>query len=178
MNKKGYTLLEVTIALAVWLILSVAVLFVWRYTAENSARLITRQNAFENARTVMDAMLMNIQIAEEICIVTDENHLLRELQMPGLDDQGRERAYTFYFTDTRPANPQRHHRVEFSGPGNEVARYIGAVWVRLVGERIEIEIHTLCNDPLVIIGSACVRHKCVRRVQFPIISCTPCNPVS
>jgi len=175
-NKKGYTLLEVTIALALWLILSMAVFFIWRYTADASTRLIARQNAFENARSAMDAMLMNIQISDQICIITYPSHILREMQMPGYDNWGNHRPYTFYFTGTTPANPNRHHRVEFSGPGNEVARYIGAVWVRLTGDRIEIEIHTTCDEPIVITGSACARHKCVHRVVFPVTACTPCSP--
>jgi len=157
--KRGYTLLEVVIALGIWMVLVTSVLSVWHYTALTTGRIITRQNAFENARIAMDMMLANIQYADEVFIQTvmykgDPNTLdtMRVSPTPG--------HFTFAFINTTHLNEERHNRLEFSGGGNEVARFLARVVVYYIeGERIEIIVTTTCDEPIVLQGSVCVRYK-------------------
>jgi prepilin-type N-terminal cleavage/methylation domain-containing protein len=164
--RAGFTLLEVTIALAVWLILSLGVLFAWRYVANASANIIARQNALENARISMDMMVMNIQLSDVIYLDTHSHgghdHVLRRLVMPGLDAQGILRNYTFSFDITLPPTAVRHNRLELGG--NELASHIALVRVIYIdGQRMDIEIRTDCAEPIVLEGSVCVRYKNVTR---------------
>jgi prepilin-type N-terminal cleavage/methylation domain-containing protein len=158
-DKRGYTLLEVTVALGIWLILSAGVFFIWQYAANASTRIITRQNAFENARAAMDMIQMNLQLSDVAYLdtVTYDGHphvldTLRVSPVPG--------HLTFAFINTTHPNAERHNRVEFSGGGNEVARHIARVQIIYVlGQRMEITVVTTCNEPVVLEGSVCVRHK-------------------
>jgi hypothetical protein len=166
----GYTLLEVTIALALWMLISLAVVSVWRYSAHASAGIIERTHAFENARAVLDVMLMNIQLNDEIRLsthshfdpLTGEIHenTLRSMRLfPGY--VGYSYALnTFFFDAGLPPEHLRHGRVERSGAGNELARGIALVQVVYVpGTRIDIRVTTACELPVVLNGSACVRRK-------------------
>lgn len=169
-NRKrgGYTLLEVTIALAIWLLLSLAVVSVWRYTAHTSANAIARTHAFENARAVLDVMLMNIQLYDEIRLDTHSHphatgthhNVLRTMRLfPS--SYGYAYAHnTFYFDIGLPEEHLRHGRVERSGPGNELARGIALVQVVYVPDtRIDITVMTVCTPPIILEGSACTRFK-------------------
>ena len=159
-------MLEVTIALGVWLILSLAVLFVWRYAATASGQLIARQNVFENARVAMDALRMNIQLADVIYLDTHSHgphaHVLRQMVMPGIDPSGVMRDYTFSFDITLPADAVRHNRLEFGR--NEIASHIAVVHIVYIdGARMDITVISDGVPPIVLEGSVCVRHKQVTR---------------
>ncbi|MCL2189482.1 MAG: hypothetical protein FWC16_15165 [Defluviitaleaceae bacterium] len=159
--RAGFTLLEAVIALGIWFILSTGVIFAWRYAANASGGLIMRQNAFENARAAMDAIIMNVQLSNEIELITDDNHVLRYLRMPGIDPSGMPRNYTFSFNPALPAGHVRHNRLEFSG--NEFASHIARVYIVYVMQRrLEITIITDCAVPIRLEGSVCVRYKAVK----------------
>jgi host factor-I protein len=68
---KGFTLLEITIVLALWLILSMGVFAVWQHTIGAGAEMQARQNALENARIAMDGIKMNFQMSRRIVLDTD-----------------------------------------------------------------------------------------------------------
>ncbi|MCL2605057.1 MAG: type II secretion system GspH family protein [Defluviitaleaceae bacterium] len=172
--RSGYTLLEVTIALGVWFILSLGILSVWRYAANASGNLIARQNAFENARGAMDIMLMNIQLSDVIYLDThthiDGTHthtnVLRQMSLPvapllpGQDVRLIPPRFTFFFDAALPPEHLRYGRLELGGPGNETARHLALVRVTYIEEqRIEIEIRTTCAEPIVLEGSVCVKYK-------------------
>lgn len=161
-NKKGHTLLEVTIALGVWLILSLSILVVWRYAATASGNLIAHQNAFENARGAMDAMRMNIQLSDVIYLDTHshggQENVLRRMVMPGPDPLGVLRNYTFSFDITLPSGAVRHNRLEFGD--NEMASRIALVRIVYIeGHRMNITVITDCAEPIILEGSVCVRYK-------------------
>jgi hypothetical protein len=166
----GYTLLEVTIALGVWFVLSMSVLVAWRYAAHASGRLIVRQNAFENARGAMDIMLMHLQLSDIIYLDThthdSRENILRQMSLPidplpgDWDVRLFPPRFTFFFDATLPEDHLRYGRLELSGPGNELARHIALVRVTYIeNQRMEIEIITTCEEPLVLEGSVCVKYK-------------------
>lgn len=167
-SRGGVTLLEVVIALGVWLILSATVVFTWQYTANNAARIISRNHAFENARFAMDTMLMNIQLYDVIHIATHSHgghtDVLQSMAIPRtvVEPGGGVRRVnnTFFFDAGLPAGHVRRGRIERSGRGNELARHIALVRVIYIpNTRIEIIIKTDCEQPVIIEGSACARYK-------------------
>jgi hypothetical protein len=166
--RAGATLLETVIALGVWFILSTAVIFAWQYVTNASARIIARNQAFENARFALDTMLMNIQLYDEINLTTHTfggyENVLVSLAIPRrvVQPSGGVVFFsnTFFFDAGLPAGHVRRGRIERSGPGNEMARHIALVRVIYVpGTRIDIIIKTDCEQPVILEGSACVRYK-------------------
>jgi hypothetical protein len=161
---KGFGLLEAVIALALWLLLSAGVFMVWHFSALSGTGKLERQNAFENARISMDALIMNFQMAKHITLDTDENDVLSRLTLRQRDPQGNLENYNIHFrTNTR--------RMYFGQPhgGNEFAS--GLAEIRIIythGKRMCITVITACdepNEPIVLEGSVCVRHKFVTIVD-------------
>ncbi|MCL2364882.1 MAG: hypothetical protein FWC71_09505 [Defluviitaleaceae bacterium] len=170
----GRTLLEVTIALGLWVLLSGAVVFAWQYTANNAARLLQRQTAFENARTVMDVMLMNIQLYDDIRIRSHDfvdadgalhAHVLHSLSANAHDlvsheDWLQDVPNTFRFNASLTPGQLHYSRIQRSGYGNELARYIALVQVEYTARsHITLTVATNCAYPTILTGSACARYK-------------------
>jgi len=162
-QKAGFTLIEAVIALAIWMILSVSVIFVWQHVSDRSGALMERQSAFENARVAMDALLVNIQMAQSIRLtVVGENYVLRRMIVPGIDAEGEFNDFTFDFDCRLTSTATRFRRLEFGG--NELASNIAEVRVQPIGERgrerhINITVITGCEHPIKLEGSVDIRHK-------------------
>jgi hypothetical protein len=163
--RRGFTLLEAVIALALWLLLSAGVFLVWQHSASSSEVLFARQNAFENARISMDALIMNLQMAHRIRIVNNV-HGFRRLDLQ--PRQGPNPYYQFHFemaaaqlnlgfvanADNRPHDFSR---------GNEFASNIAEIKMEYDCENkiMNITIKTDCNEPIILQGSVDVRYKYV-----------------
>jgi type II secretory pathway pseudopilin PulG len=184
-NKKGFTLLEAVIALALWLVLSAGVFFAWQHSAQSSAMLFERQNAFENARISMDAIIMNFQMARRINLQTDGRDVLQTLTLnqhfrdgsvprnclggrPWNCNETHFANYTFSFNANASPTSVRFQRLEFGN--NEFAENIAEIIIQYVDGRMEITITTGCDEPIVLEGSVCVRYKCLV-VNGVIIHC-------
>ena len=160
-SNRGATLLEVTIALAIWFILSAGILFVWINTTQGSVRLIDHQSAFENARSSMDALIINIQLAREIRLVTDSNDILQSLTLTQINPQNMPHEYIFTFTYNAPDVSVQFQRLNFSG--NEFASGIySIVIVNENNTRMRITITTGCEEPIVLEGRVDIRFKTIR----------------
>ncbi|MCL2049105.1 MAG: type II secretion system GspH family protein [Defluviitaleaceae bacterium] len=147
----GLTLIEMVIALGLWLVLMSGILFVWQYTAMSGANLFERQNAFENARITMDALLMNLQLAWEIDLKTDSEDNLDSLALWQLDPQ--DRAYEYLFTF-------HADRGEFRIGGNALASGIAEIKMARVDEtRMTVMVVAACDEPIVLWGCVDVRYK-------------------
>jgi len=148
---KGVTLLELTIALSVWMILSLSVLFVWQYTSRTTLNTLAHQSAFENARVSMDALIMNIQLADTITLNTNSDDILREIILRQPNPQGQLVGYTFAFNaDTQ--------RLLFGG--QEFASNIARIYVTYMpGRKMNITVETACEEAIVLHGSVDVRYK-------------------
>lgn len=158
MNNKGFTLLELVIALGIWLVLSLGVFFVWQYASDTSFRLIGRQSALENARTSMDALVMNIQLSHEITLQTDGNNILQQLTVRSINPQGQLHDYIFEFNVNAPYGAARHGVLVFGA--NEFTSGIGRIYMAYIpGNRIDIGVHTNCPQPIVLHGSVDARFK-------------------
>jgi prepilin-type N-terminal cleavage/methylation domain-containing protein len=164
MKNKGFTLLETVIALALWLILSAGIFFVWSYSTHRSAAMIERQSAFENARISFDAIKMNFQMSRIIDLQTN-NDVLQSVRMcqPSTASNrncqhggGLWHDYRFTFDASR-------QRLTFPDAGNEFSSNIAEIKIFPNDTQMHIKITTACSDtePIVIEGSFCVRHKTV-----------------
>jgi len=181
--KKGFTLLEVTIALALWLILSAGVIFLWQYSTRMGQNLIARQNNFENARVAMDGLLMNIQMAQEILLITDsrldEENVLRHITLTGLTPGGALHGYQFHFDAAAvKCVGAMYRRLSFARqvgtavPTNEFATNITMVRITYIeGSRLDIFIETGC--PLYRICNCTGTGSCPQRCTA---SCPRNNP--
>ena len=162
-SKAGLTLLEVTIALALWLILSAGVFFAWQYSVRASAAILAGQNAFENARATMDVLIMNIQMSSRIEIYNDENGIMQRLVLYQDDTLFRDEPYEFRFDINAGLLVFARQRTIAVGAHNAFADGIGEIRITYVpGRRIEIFVITACEaprEPIRLWGSTDVRYK-------------------
>jgi len=175
---KGLTLLELVIALAVWLVLSAGVFFLWQHTSAAGINLLDHQSALENARGAMDALLANIEHAGEVRVTTRTSSVLYEMVVPGYRTVWRNNGWVtewhefrFNFNNFNPI-PESYQRLNFGD--NELARGIAAIYISRTPlirpyRTIHVEIHTICyvescrqpncDHPIILHGSVDVRHK-------------------
>jgi len=166
-TSKGFTLLEAVIALAIWSILSLSVIFVWQYTAERSSALIARQHAFENARGSMDVIIMNLQMARTIELTVGPNYTLQRLRVNGRRLVNNvPQWHNFEFTFNSSARPtDAIYRVLRFGGLNEFTAGIADIRVRPYGGTMHITVVTACEYPIVLEGSVDIRHKALTFIQ-------------
>jgi len=161
-RNKGFTLIEAAIALALLAILTASILFIVTHTSNRSVAMLERQNAFENARSAMDMLITNIQMANAIYLsvedFNDYSHVLRELRLPSFNTLGQPHTYQFNFNIRFAPNHVRRHRLEFGG--NELASNIAFVRIQpIAGRHMHITVRTGCNPPINIEGSVDIRYK-------------------
>ena len=132
--------------------------------------MLERQNAFENARIVMDVLKMNIQMANEITILANNEDVLQMITL-----RPRERVnpndpdnYRFRFN----GSPTFPNRFEIGQPGlrgwttgtwNEMASHIYEIRIVSDGGKIHITVTTNCipETRITLEGTVCVRYKIV-----------------
>lgn len=157
---RGYTLLETVIALAIWAVLAAGASRVLVYTARTVTRIVERQNAFENARAAMDALTVNIQMADTVLLETDTEGVLKKLTLTERAPNGSPANYTFYFSKAAKPGEAKYHRLEF-GLNDEFASRIETIILNHTGNRITITVTTddVTDPPFTLIGSADTRYK-------------------
>jgi len=179
-KRSGFTLLELVIAIAVWMILTASVIQLFGHTTRETARIIARQDAFENARVAVDSMVVNIQLAEDIELVKDAgNHMLYRLFLwqdnSFVADPTDRHRFAFMFDQYALPGPQSsmYQRLAFTGAppntqlntGNALANGLSSVHVEYSEENGWITITvTAGNDldhPITLTGKVNVRHKVV-----------------
>ena len=157
---KGLTLLELVVALGIWIFISAGVFMLWQHTTRASLHMVSHQSAFENARGAMDVMIANMELEENIIVRTDNNNVLTYMYWGRYTANAR-RELSFDFI-TSPAS-DRFQLLLFGE--NEFARGIESIYMEYIeGRRIYITIHAICdgyncNDPIILHGSVDVRHK-------------------
>ena len=176
-NRRGFTLLELVIAIAIWMMLTASVIQLFGHTTRETARIIARQDAFENARVAVDSLVVNIQLADDIELHIDAgNYMLHTLylwQDNNFITTPTER-HRFVFMFDQYALPDEdgtsmYQRLVFTGTpintGNALANGLTSVHVEYSEEYDWITITvTAGNDldyPITLTGKVDVRHKVV-----------------
>ena len=177
--RKGLTLIELIVALAVFMVLSMSVMVVWHQSSQSVFYIFNRQNAFEQARGALDSMIMNVQMAHTVALTTDQHGNLELLVLTQLRDEATPTQprvfwnYVYYFdVNALPDQVGSYQRLRFSGPTNELARGIKSVVIELDREisprRMYITITTACPPPreaVVVMGSVCLMYKNFTQVR-------------
>jgi len=164
-DSKGFTLLEALIALSIWMVLSLSVVFIWQHTARHSYALIERQSTFENARVTMDMLFINIQFARTIMLRVEGDYILQNIIFIG--DMPVDIELTFNI-HAQPGDTW-HHRLRLGRDphGQEFSSNIAMIRVEPLGtpgdwRYMHITIKTGCESPMVPIileGSVDIRYK-------------------
>jgi prepilin-type N-terminal cleavage/methylation domain-containing protein len=153
-NNGGFTLLEAVIALALLGLLTAGLTTVWTHVSRTSLKIITTQDAFENARVAMDGLLVNIQMAERIELKTGPGDTLQELRLT----QNPPHVYVFEFNKNIPAGQTKHQRLELGG--NEFASKIADIQIiKAHPNRMEITVISGGDVPVTLTGSVDIRYK-------------------
>ena len=165
-RRAGYTLLEVTIALSVWMILAASACQILVYTTRGSARIIDRQDAFENARAALDAIIVNIEMAETVLLETKPDGTLKKLTLTERAPNGFLAKYIFYYDGGAQPGEAKYRRLEF-GLNDEFASRITALILTQNMGRIFITVEAApAEGPgIVLSASVDVRYKDVTVVK-------------
>ena len=162
-RKKGYTLIELIMSISVWMILSLGVLFLWQHTTNRAVDIFEEQEAFERGRVAMDILVMNLQMARSIELITEpgeDNHVMRRLILNQRNPNGDLRDYTYEFSRNPTATWFQMLIIIDNNVANEMVRGIGSIsMVYVPGQRIDITVETACDEPIVLHGSVDVRYK-------------------
>ncbi|MCL1998545.1 MAG: prepilin-type N-terminal cleavage/methylation domain-containing protein [Turicibacter sp.] len=76
--KNGFTLIELTVAIALWMLLFIGIGQILIYTARVSSATVEQNQALENARAAVDALTAQIQMAD---VVIHHTHTNGELML-------------------------------------------------------------------------------------------------
>ena len=170
--KKGFTLIEVVMSLALFMILSIGVLLLWQHTARSAENAIRIQNALDNLGIAMDALIRNIEFSHTIVLQTDSRNILQRLELEGLGPGPQINPHTYIFTFNSNAQSwQAMYKSLFFG-GQQYAYGIETIHIiNANNRRLDITITSVClcrtrcaqidfcESQISITGSADVLHK-------------------
>jgi len=164
-------MLEVILALVVWMILSTGLFAVFAYVSNSSTKIMQQHHAFENARAALNGLIVNIQLAYRIHVQTGSDDVLKKLSIwhpadrtimygpDGLLYTNEYNPYVFTFDRSLSSASVNFQRLNFGG-NNEFASGIANIqMVNVMNRRMEITIKTACVEPIVLMGSVCIRYK-------------------
>lgn len=158
----GFTLLEMIVVMAVWMvILAFASRLLW-YTSDRSARLHKRQEALESARVAVDALTTNIQMANSIELRTDPDGMLRRIELRQTNPQGQVHWFDFRYNRDALPGAAAYKRLVFGG-NNELASHLNEVRLVLSADRsliyITVTTDEILGEPITLTGTVDIRYK-------------------
>lgn len=156
--KKGMTLLELVVAIGIWSILLVGASQLLIHTTQISADLVNRQAAHENARGALDALIVNIQMADAIELRTDPDGMLRHLVTHQLNPIEVRNPFTFSFDRNAPPGAARYRVLQYT-VNNELVSNITEVRLTLSDDRDFIYITITADDRITLTSTVDVRYK-------------------
>ncbi|MCL2362890.1 MAG: type II secretion system GspH family protein [Defluviitaleaceae bacterium] len=161
-TSRGFSLLEAVIALSIWMILSLSVFFIWQHVSERGTELLAQQNAFENARVALDALISNTEMARTIDLRVGRDSTLQRITLWQRAPDGNVHDFRFDFdVNAHPTNEAHFQRLRFGL--QEIARGIAQITVQPIdGQRLLITVTTSCDYPIVLEGSVDIRYKNLR----------------
>ncbi|MDR1913405.1 MAG: hypothetical protein LBQ68_02840 [Clostridiales bacterium] len=139
--QEGYSFLEILISMSVMMILFASVFKVLDYSSSTAAKAVVREELLESARTAMDIMLANIQLAERVEVTTGGS-ILQSMKL--CEKNNPTKVYGFSYDISASSNSANYHRLQFSEPPskNELASNLAEVNLLQEGETIRIIITT------------------------------------
>ena len=96
-SQKGFTLLELIIVISIWTILiAAATQFIW-HTTNNAVRIRNEHNALEQARIAVDMLTVNLQMADDILLITDSSGMFARMELRPRNDTSNNNYYGFRY---------------------------------------------------------------------------------
>ena len=155
---QGMTLIELVVAIGVWSILIFGAAQILMHTTQSSVDIISSQSAHENARAAIDALTVNIQMADEIILQTHADGMLRHLITYQLNPNRVRTYYTFSYDAFAPPNAARFRVLQYSR-NNELASDITEVRLRLSDSGYFIYITVTADNEITLTGAVDIRYK-------------------
>ena len=170
--KKGFTLIEAVMFIALFMILSIGLLLLWQHASRSAQNAIRTQNALDNLGIAMDALMSNIEFSHTINLHTNPQHVLISLRLTGLNPDNRQHTYEFTFSQNAPRSSAGYRSLRLG-----LQRYAyGIETIHIVNvhnKRLDITITSvclcrtrcaennlnLCPSRITITGSADIIHK-------------------
>ncbi len=129
-----------------------------QFSSGRVLHIMDRTDAFENARAAMDAILMNIQLADTIELKTDADDILSELHLTEIDPEGDRHAYVFEYDRDASTRETRYRKLNFNG--NEFASRISELRIIKNGDLLNIKIS----------GEAAVTLECTASIRHKVFN--------
>ena len=167
---KGFTLIEAITGLALFMILSIGVIFLWQHTSRNARSAIEIQNTLDHLGTAMEALIINIELSRSIILYTDNQDILRRLYLYGNNPQGARHTFLFEFNQHAQHSTPRYKSLFFGGQQHSYGIETVSI-LNIAGRRLDITISSVCKCPvtcagiskckssITISGSANIQHK-------------------
>ena len=161
-TKKGFTLIETVVALAIFTIIAFSGTTLLIYSSEVSEKIGLKNELLENARITLNFMMDQIRMSEGYDLRTDADDTLIRLRC--YKSSGDESL--FAFDKSLSSDAARYGQVTFGG--NELSSYIADVKMKVDGNRMEIRIITKSKisqnssievEPIEIVGKVSLRYK-------------------
>ena len=169
-NPKGFTLLEVVVSSAIFLMVILAAANLLHFASRFLSRIAVRQELQENSRVAMDFIVTHIRRANKITLITDEESTLKALTTTEIPRNDAQHSYTFNYNKGLTQENAKYHRLELGG--NELASYIRDVKMEFDQETQLLKIRIVTDDgtgdgtivePVVLSCQEDLRYKHVRR---------------
>ena len=161
--KKGFSLIEAVMSLALFIILSSGVFFLWQHVARNAAETIRVQRALDNLGLAMDALTKNIEFSRRMVLQTNSQNVLLRLELYGYYwDGSPDHPYVFTFSPHAIPGTPRYKSLFFGGRLGQQQHSYGIKTIRIINVdylRLDITIVSACEYPITINGSVNIQHK-------------------
>lgn len=148
-DKRGFTILETLISLAVFALISLSAVNILSFAYTSNGRAVVNNELFEQGKATIDFITAHVNRSCEINLTTDELGTLKEMKLAHMESQGVSESYTkvwqsiLYNKNLRPEDTT-YHKVRFGQVtrSNELSSYIADIKVKIEGKVMEIEIVT------------------------------------
>lgn len=158
--KAGVTLIELTAAMFLSIIIISGAAGLMQHTAQRSADMQNRQEIASNVRVAADALMLNIRRADIIYLWRNPNNMLSRMELRQIRDGNSNFDVTHPYIFTYSSSSAT--RMLFFG-GNELARNLSEVRLSLSDDIIHVTVSSAINEEesITFTGSVDVRHKAV-----------------
>jgi len=160
-SKAGVTLIELTAAMFLSIIIVSGAAGFIHHTAQRAAGMQTGQEVAANVRVAADALMLNIRRADIIYLRTNSNNMLTGMELrqirDGASNLDATHPYIFAYNNASAT------RILFFG-GNELARNLSEVRLVLSNDIIHVSVSSDINEEesITFTGSVDVRYKTFR----------------
>jgi hypothetical protein len=140
-ENKGFTILETTISLSIFLVVTIVSINILVYSSKSMQLINTKKELLENSRIGLEIMVKRIKMAESITLTKYKNsNSLSQLKITYKDNNGKYVDSVFSYVKGFNSTGNKYNRLEFGN--NEIAIHIADIVVEKNGDLLSITIET------------------------------------